>query len=166
MKRTIKSLIYILFGALHSSAFTSSTLTVSVHGAPNVRPFAVPPMHAAKKSQSEIQYSQNTLQRRNVLAQIATAALIPLPSLATETNDEKPFHSAAYGQEEYTNSIVASRDTNISPREVYDTIASDYLKNVLDVVKRDGGVARALDVGAGEFNDYIMINSYCSERAI
>ena len=43
---------------------------------------------------------------------------------------------------------MASRDTNISPREVYDTISSDYLKGVLDLVK--GRSPRALDVGAGE----------------
>eukprot|EP00547_Thalassionema_nitzschioides_P014537 CAMPEP_0194250424 /NCGR_PEP_ID=MMETSP0158-20130606/23022_1 /TAXON_ID=33649 /ORGANISM="Thalassionema nitzschioides, Strain L26-B" /LENGTH=258 /DNA_ID=CAMNT_0038987233 /DNA_START=20 /DNA_END=796 /DNA_ORIENTATION=+ len=49
------------------------------------------------------------------------------------------FQSAGYGVEEYTNSIVASRDTNISPKEVYDTILK---------LQKKGGT-RALDVGAG-----------------
>ena len=96
--------------------------------------------------------STTDLQRRFFLSQIvATALLLPYPSIASESiaNEQLKFHSAAYGQEEYTNSIVASRDTNISPREVYDTIASDYLKDVLNAVSKEGGVARALDVGAG-----------------
>lgn len=98
--------------------------------------------------------STTNLQRRFFLSQIiATVSLLPYPSIASESiaNDQLkyPFHSTAYGREEYTNSIVASRDTNISPREVYDTIASDYLKNALDAVTKDGGIAKALDVGAG-----------------
>ena len=48
---------------------------------------------------------------------------VALPPAAVATK----FHSAAYGLEEYNNAMVASRDTNVSPREVYDTIASDYL---------------------------------------
>lgn len=70
----------------------------------------------------------------------------------TKSHKETSFHSAAYGREEYTNSIVASRDTNISPKEVYDTIASDYLKEAFDAAmkERGGGYGpRALDVGAG-----------------
>ena len=77
------------------------------------------------------------------------------------------FHSAAYGLEEYNNSIVASRDTNISPKEVYDTISSDYLRGAYDAAinkdvvssssssisksRRKQGMSspRALDVGAG-----------------
>jgi len=99
--------------------------------------------------------SSTLSQRRDFISQI-TIAIIPVisPKLshATESStSDVPFHSTAYGQEEYTNSIVASRDTNISPREVYDTIASDYLKNVLDMIEKGGGgVARALDVGAGK----------------
>lgn len=68
-------------------------------------------------------------------------------------NDETAFHSAAYGREEYTNSIVASRDTNISPKEVYDTIQSDYLKEAFNAATSTGGGGaggpRALDLGAG-----------------
>lgn len=72
-------------------------------------------------------------------------------------DDDPSFHSAAYGLEEYTNSIVASRDTNVSPREVYDTIASDYLVEAARVAAAAATAAsgaggrppRALDVGAG-----------------
>lgn len=56
--------------------------------------------------------------------------------------DDRGFVSAAFLKSEYTNSIVASRDTNISPKEVYDSILS---------LKADtkAGQGRALDVGAG-----------------
>eukprot|EP00546_Thalassionema_frauenfeldii_P007702 CAMPEP_0178923136 /NCGR_PEP_ID=MMETSP0786-20121207/16548_1 /TAXON_ID=186022 /ORGANISM="Thalassionema frauenfeldii, Strain CCMP 1798" /LENGTH=256 /DNA_ID=CAMNT_0020597591 /DNA_START=75 /DNA_END=845 /DNA_ORIENTATION=+ len=64
------------------------------------------------------------------------STLVPVRTPAV-VND---FKSAGYGVEEYTNSIVASRDTNISPKEVYDTI--------LKLKTKDGGT-RALDVGAG-----------------
>lgn len=100
--------------------------------------------------------------RRSFLRQFATIipslALLMPPRAAWSMDDspndatKKPFHSAAYGREEYTNSIVASRDTNISPREVYDTIASDYLREAFDAAKARGGrqqSPRALDVGAG-----------------
>ena len=68
-------------------------------------------------------------------------------------SDDKPFHSAAYTLKEYTNSIVASRDTNISPKEVYDTIASSYLQEAYDAAIKSSSSSsvspRALDVGAG-----------------
>mmetsp|Transcript_45981 Transcript_45981/g.96531 ORF Transcript_45981/g.96531 Transcript_45981/m.96531 type:complete len:223 (-) Transcript_45981:1101-1769(-) len=78
--------------------------------------------------------------------------LPPVAQLIDSSSEETPFHSAAYGREEYTNSIVASRDTNISPKEVYDTIASEYLKEAYDAALKEKGGAykpRALDVGAG-----------------
>ncbi|KAL7449791.1 hypothetical protein ACHAWC_001815 [Mediolabrus comicus] len=67
-------------------------------------------------------------------------------------SDDKPFHSAAYTLKEYTNSIVASRDTNISPKEVYDTIASSYLQEAYNAAIKSSSSSvspRALDVGAG-----------------
>lgn len=57
------------------------------------------------------------------------------------------FRSAGYGREEYTNSIVASRDTNISPAEVYDTLAK--LKGSSSSTTQHNNGIRALDVGAG-----------------
>ena len=63
--------------------------------------------------------------------------------------ETKPFHSAAYTLKEYTNSIVASRDTNISPKEVYDTIQSTYLQEAYDAAIQSSKTPKALDVGAG-----------------
>jgi len=62
-----------------------------------------------------------------------------------QQDSTKPFVSAAYVRKELTNSIVASRDTNISPAEVYETIKR------LKKGGLNGGEtsARALDVGAG-----------------
>jgi SAM-dependent methyltransferase len=76
----------------------------------------------------------------------------PNEAIAAE-EDDKPFHTAAYTLKEYTNSIVASRDTNISPKEVYDTIASSYLQEAYDAAINSSSSSlsspRALDVGAG-----------------
>ena len=55
----------------------------------------------------------------------------------------RPFETAGFPKKELTNSIVASRDTNISPLEVYETIQSRLRKN------NQNKNARALDVGAG-----------------
>jgi hypothetical protein len=64
------------------------------------------------------------------------------PSPAAEAGVTK-FHSAAYGLEEYNNAIVASRDTNVSPREVYDTIASDYLMEAAVAARTAANAAAA-----------------------
>ena len=103
------------------------------------------------------------VRRRTFLSRMATLTVFPSSTQAADapSPSRTPFHSAAYGREEYTNSSVASRDTNISPREVYDTIASEYLKEALDAAWKvstgnegvDGGKIkgpRALDVGAGK----------------
>ena len=78
---------------------------------------------------------------------------IAAPSIEVDTkvltSNSKPFHSAAYTLKEYTNSIVASRDTNISPKEVYDTISSTYLQEAYDAAIKSNTIPRALDVGAG-----------------
>jgi SAM-dependent methyltransferase len=50
-----------------------------------------------------------------------TSAFLPSRAAAEVAPPDTSFSSA---RSEYTNSIVASRDTNISPQEVYDTIAS------------------------------------------
>ncbi len=77
-----------------------------------------------------------------------STTIISAPSTSSET---KPFHSAAYTLKEYTNSIVASRDTNISPKEVYDTISSTFLQEAYDaaIASNTNASPRALDVGAG-----------------
>lgn len=60
------------------------------------------------------------------------------------------FKSSGFGKEEYTNSITASRDTNISPKEAYDTISSAYISQqpVKDALLNNR-VPKALDLGAG-----------------
>lgn len=60
-----------------------------------------------------------------------------------EESTVRPFESNAFPKAELTNSIIASRDTNVSPMEVYDTLRSQLRKNA----KTEE--ARALDVGAG-----------------
>jgi hypothetical protein len=65
---------------------------------------------------------------------------------ALTTEGQRPFLSAAYHKSEYTNSIFASRDTNISPLEVYDTLRARLtIRNNTTGAK----AARALDLGAG-----------------
>ena len=76
-----------------------------------------------------------------------------------QQQQQRPFVSAAFSRKEYTNSIVASRDTNISPFEVYDTILQLKTKQQQVEVTGDNGSSsssnnndknlRALDVGAG-----------------
>jgi protein-L-isoaspartate O-methyltransferase len=98
----------------------------------------------------------SSLPRRNFLQSsllLGTVQIIrrPKEAIASEEEEEttKPFHSAAYTLKEYTNSIVASRDTNISPKEVYDTISSTYLSSTYDAAIKSNKKPRALDVGAG-----------------
>lgn len=77
------------------------------------------------------------LSRRHAIGVGFGTLLLPYPANA----DEDIFRSGGFGREEYTNSIVASRDTNISPKEVYDTL--------LRLNKPSDSTRRALDVGAG-----------------
>jgi protein-L-isoaspartate O-methyltransferase len=77
--------------------------------------------------------------RRQVLEHGLKHSLL-LGFVDTASSSEDYFESAGYGREEYTNSIVASRDTNISPKEVYDTLSKLQIST---------GGGRALDVGAG-----------------
>jgi SAM-dependent methyltransferase len=57
-------------------------------------------------------------------------------------SDNDAFRTRAVGQEEYTNAITASRDTNISPKEAYDTL-------LRKIPRASTTRARALDLGAG-----------------
>jgi SAM-dependent methyltransferase len=57
-------------------------------------------------------------------------------------SDNVTFRTSAVGQEEYTNAITASRDTNISPKEAYDTLLGK-------IPRASTTRARALDLGAG-----------------
>ena len=83
-----------------------------------------------------------TISRRALLTNgivAATVTAIGPPTLASP----ETFHSASYNKQEYTNSIVASRDTNISPKEVYDTLLT------LQPTTKPSTSLRALDIGAG-----------------
>jgi hypothetical protein len=84
--------------------------------------------------------------RRSALQTILATPVISLlaPGISVgEDEIERPFVSGAFPKAELTNSIVASRDTNVSPMEVYDTLRTRLRRNTN--VKD----ARALDVGAG-----------------
>ena len=59
---------------------------------------------------------KGTRRRHFLLTTLSTLMIDPPEAHPISPNDETAFHSAAYGREEYTNSIVASRDTNISPK--------------------------------------------------
>lgn len=76
------------------------------------------------------------------------AAATTAVTTATTTNTAKEpaiaFTSSAVGQEEYTNAITASRDTNISPKEAYDTIRAK-----IPVAVGATNNKKALDLGAG-----------------
>lgn len=74
--------------------------------------------------------------RRDFLNQIASLS----GSSVFVSSSENPFRTSAYGKQEYTNSITASKDTNLSPAEAYDTIRDRV------PLKKDG---IALDLGAG-----------------
>jgi len=126
-----------------------------------------PPRASPQSIGASEEPQQQRVARRSFIRHIATTysslVLAPLPAPAQPLTDSRddteraPFRSGAHGREEYTNSLVASRDTNISPKEVYDTIASDYLKEAFDAAMAKGrggnnnyhGSPRALDVGAG-----------------
>jgi hypothetical protein len=62
--------------------------------------------------------------------------------------DSRVFRSQAFGKEEYNNAFAASENTNVSPKEAYDTILSKVAPKELEV----GGAGRplrVLDLGAG-----------------
>jgi SAM-dependent methyltransferase len=72
------------------------------------------------------------------------STFLPTVSVAAEEEaTNRPFESNAFHKAELTNSIIASRDTNVSPMEVYDTLRSQLRRNA------NVTGARALDVGAG-----------------
>ena len=67
------------------------------------------------------------------------ACLLPDPALRVPPAGAAAVPlSSALDKAEYSNSVVASRDTNVSPREVYDTIR--------DKCRPPDGATRALDV--------------------
>jgi len=75
----------------------------------------------------------------------------PLSTSLQTLSSSKEFVSAGYDKQEYTNAITASRDTNISPKEVYDCIQSSYLRYPIEQIQLQklNRTPRAWDVGAG-----------------
>jgi hypothetical protein len=63
--------------------------------------------------------------------------------------DARAFHSQAFGKEEYNNAFAASENTNVSPKEAYDTILSKVAPKELEAMGGAGRPLRALDLGAG-----------------
>lgn len=120
-------------------------------------------------SEKSSAYNEELSRRRLIVGSsaAAVASLLLQPAISRADSDSdtadantKAFRTGAFGREEYTNSIVASRDTNISPKEVYDSIESQYIKYPLEKLReqqqRQAGAGatqqrqpRALDVGAG-----------------
>ena len=82
---------------------------------------------------------------------LLTAGLIGGKANIAQAEEKSPVFTAAFGKEEYTNSITASRDTNISPKEVYDSIRSSYVSYPLEQIQENNinRIPRAWDVGAG-----------------
>jgi hypothetical protein len=81
--------------------------------------------------------------RRDAIHNLLIGPTLSILISDSGAESDRPFTSAAFPKKEYTNSIVASRDTNVSPLEVYETLASKLRRNPNDKN------ARALDVGAG-----------------
>jgi 2-polyprenyl-3-methyl-5-hydroxy-6-metoxy-1,4-benzoquinol methylase len=81
----------------------------------------------------------------------ANAEQLPSDQKQQQQQQENQIFTAGYGREEYTNSITASRDTNISPKEVYDSIQSSYIRYPIEQLQKrnDNRIPRAFDVGAG-----------------
>ena len=133
-----------------------------------------------KNERTRIQdIQQHQEARRQFISHIATTAIsspfflnippaVAQPSSSLSTTSTSSPHSndknkdndyiiftEGYGREEYTNSITASRDTNISPKEVYDSIQSSYISYPIEQLQKRNGTAatrrtpRAFDVGAG-----------------
>ena len=72
------------------------------------------------------------------------------------------FRSAAFDKPNYSSAIVASRDTNVSPREAYDIIADRA------VLPKGLACARALDLGAGAgvSTQLLWLNGFRSIEAV
>ena len=91
--------------------------------------------------------------RRGLLSEVlfTSGLLLRDDARADEKSNSSTIFTAAFGKEEYTNSITASRDTNISPKEVYDSIQSPYVSYPLEQMKKNNieRIPRAWDVGAG-----------------
>ena len=78
---------------------------------------------------------------QSIAAASSSLILTTVPPALATTGTTAPFQTSAFGQQEYTNSITASRDTNLSPAEAYDVLKQR--------IPRGDTTKRALDLGAG-----------------
>uniref|UniRef100_A0A8J9X490 Uncharacterized protein n=1 Tax=Phaeodactylum tricornutum TaxID=2850 RepID=A0A8J9X490_PHATR len=163
----------------HSSSFTMATPCYSFHVSHRImnRSFnllgmlllcgRVRSILMLKPTQSYRQHSGSAtttlppISRRQVLQRIAIATTVSCTVLlcpfqravAAEMNVGAPvpvFRATAVGRSEYTNSITASRDTNISPQEAYDVILQQIPKaRTATGTTQVQSPPIALDLGAG-----------------
>jgi hypothetical protein len=107
----------------------------------------------AKDTQTSAQKvaSRRTWLAQSMLTLPAILSFHSQPSSASDsdsgTSTTVPFRTKAYNLKEYTNAIVASKDTNVSPKEAYDVLA----ETIAPMTRKDLDLKRnrALDVGAG-----------------
>lgn len=116
-----------------------------------------------KRQTCDLPTFRSSTTRRNWLTQqMSVGAIAPLfmiqTASAAATTTASTFRTKAYDLKEYTNSIVASKDTNVSPKEAYDVLT----ETIGPIAKKmtsgnnnnnnndDSNIIHwALDVGAG-----------------
>jgi hypothetical protein len=105
---------------------------------------------------SEETYSRRRILLHPVFSSLVFSSTLSQPAYAdvytpTTVSPLSPeaFYTAAFGKQEYTNSIIVSRDTNISPAEVYDSISSSLLQYPLQQAQQQKRIPKAWDVGCG-----------------
>lgn len=93
-------------------------------------------------------FSQSSL---SLLTASAVLTQRPTISRAEDGSTSTAFRTKAYNLKEYTNSIVASKDTNVSPKEAYDVLFEAIAPLAADKSTKSSNpnTNRALDVGAG-----------------
>jgi hypothetical protein len=106
-------------------------------------------------------WSLPTLSRRQALVKTASGMVslsVPAATAATAaaassaaaaTAATTIFSTSAYGRQEYTNAIAASRDTNISPAEAYDVIRQQVPAVSATATNGAHHRVKVVDVGAG-----------------
>lgn len=96
------------------------------------------------------------ISRRKVLS---FASLGTPPLWISSATCAEELKTKAAGLQEYTNSITASRDTNISPAEAYDVIRDR-------IPERLGGIAADLGAGAGLSTSLLYKKGYTNLFAV
>jgi len=108
----------------------------------------------ASPIESSAAVSSSTADKNIIRSEASPVSSASSSSDETQQPQRRPFSSAAFPKKEYTNSIVASRDTNISPLEVYETLQTQLKESSGQQQGSSSSSSpqqprRALDVGAG-----------------